>query len=149
MATVTNNCNKVDKAGINGAGILPPGTASSCRLRDAAGAPLGSAIFSHLAWEAISLKLKLSSREFQIVKLIIDDEKDTAIAESLHISAHTVHGLIRRLYSKLNLSGRPRLILRMVREFHALSGNHPNLPPICPAHQSGKCLLASCCSEEP
>jgi DNA-binding CsgD family transcriptional regulator len=149
MVTVTNNCNKADKAGINGAGILPSGTAGSCRLRDAAGAPLGSAIFSEPAWEAISLKLKLSARERQIVRAILDDEKDGAIAENLGISRHTVHGLIRRLYAKLNLSGRPRLILRLVREFHTLSGSHPDLPPICPAHQPRKCLLACRYSEEP
>jgi len=149
VATVKDNFSEVDKTGINGNDISPSGTAGSCRSRAAAGAPLGSAIFSEFAWQSISRSLNLSARELQIVRAVFDDDKETRIAAGLDISAHTVHALTRHLYAKLKLSGRPQLILCLVREFLALSGSGRNLPPICPAHQSGKCLLASSWSEEP
>ena len=61
----------------------------------------GRSVLSDDAWNAIAESLNLSQRETQIVQGVFDDLKDTAIAEELGISRHTVHTHIRRMYLEL------------------------------------------------
>lgn len=100
--------------------------------------PVGSAMFSEQAWEAIARSLKLSGRELQIVRGIFDDDTDFGIAQSLGISLSTVHTHVERLHRKLAVMNRPQLLLRVMQEFVTLTVSSENhLPPLCANHAHG------------
>lgn len=84
---------------------------------------LGSAIFTGRAWEQIGRSLGLSDRELQVVRGVFDDQTELAIAGSLGISPHTVHTHFDRLHRKLGISTRTGLVLRVTREFLALTAS--------------------------
>jgi len=104
--------------------------------------PLGAAMFSDQAWEEIARNLKLSSRELQIVRKVFDDYTEFAIASNLHVSPHTVHTHCERLYHKLAVTDRVKLVLRVMDEFLALTvASETVLPPICANRVAGRCPL--------
>lgn len=82
----------------------------------------GREILSVGQWNEIGLSLRLSPRELQIVQAVFDDLKESAIAGSLGISAHTVHTHLERLYRKCGVRGRSMLIVRVFAEFLRLNG---------------------------
>jgi DNA-binding CsgD family transcriptional regulator len=82
-------------------------------------------ILSHDAWRRIARSLRISDRELQIIKEIFDDRKESAIADDLTISVHTVHTHLERLYRKLGVSTRAGLILCILSEY--LSSLPPTL----------------------
>lgn|SRR6266498_2424422 len=82
-------------------------------------------ILPHDAWEVIANSLRISDRELQIIQGIFDDRKEFAIAEELMISMHTVHTHLERLYRKLGVSSRVRLVLYILSEY--LSSLPPTL----------------------
>jgi DNA-binding CsgD family transcriptional regulator len=69
------------------------------------------------AWDRMSVRLRLSPRELQILMYVFDDQKRETIAAELAISPHTVNTYFQRLYKKLDVSSRPQLILRVVLEY--------------------------------
>jgi DNA-binding CsgD family transcriptional regulator len=84
------------------------------------------------AWVAVSRKLKLSPREFQIAQLVFQDRKEAAIARSLGMSPHTVRSHMERLYRKLGVRSRVELVLRIAASFLSLTAEEgSSLPPIC------------------
>jgi DNA-binding NarL/FixJ family response regulator len=102
----------------------------------------GSAMISELAWREIGRSLRLSGREVEIVRATFDDRKETAIATDLGIAPRTVHTHIERLHRKLAVEDRLQLVLRVMREFLALTlSSQGKLPPICPRHAAGRCPL--------
>lgn len=104
--------------------------------------PLGAAMFSEQAWEKIAHSLKLSGRELQIVREVFDDHTEFAIANNLNLSPHTIHTHCERLYHKLAVTDRVRLVLRVTNEFIALtSAPESDLPPICANRATGHCPL--------
>lgn len=104
--------------------------------------PLGAAMFSDQAWEEIARNLKLSSRELQIVRKVFDDYTEFAIANNLNVSPHTVHTHCERLYHKLAVTDRVKLVLRVMDEFLALTvASETVLPPICANRVAGRCPL--------
>jgi DNA-binding NarL/FixJ family response regulator len=104
--------------------------------------PLGAAMFSDQAWEEIARGFKLSGRELQVIKDIFDDLTESAIAAHHGVSPHTVHTYCERLYRKLAVTGRVKLVLRIMDEFLALSAAPRNvLPPICAIWAKGRCSL--------
>jgi DNA-binding CsgD family transcriptional regulator len=113
----------------------PPET---CNLR----CPLGAAMFSEQAWGEIAHSLKLSGRELQIVREVFDDHTEFAIANNLNLSPHTIHTHCERLYHKLAVTDRVRLVLRVTNEFIALTfAPESDLPPICANQTAGRCPL--------
>ena len=102
---------------LNKAGPRRP-TAASLDLR----AP-GSAMFSTQVWDQIARSLGLSGRELQVVRGVFDDRIESAIATELGISPHTVHTHFDRLHRKLGVATRTGLVLRVTREFLALSAS--------------------------
>ncbi len=102
----------------------------------------GAALFSDHAWAGISGSLRLSPRELQIVRGVMDGHTEFAIAAVLGISTHTVHSHIERLHRKLAVADRVGLVMRMVSEFlrNPLpadgKGRH-----LCPEHAAGRCPL--------
>jgi DNA-binding CsgD family transcriptional regulator len=64
-------------------------------------------------WGEIARALRLSAREFEIVRCIVDGCSEARIAERLGISIHTVHTHLERLYRKLAVSNRSELVVRL------------------------------------
>lgn len=102
----------------------------------------GSAIFSDQAWDEIGRSLRLSGRELQIVRGVFDDRIESTIAADLGMSPHTVHTHVERLYRKLSVTDRVKLVLRITDEFLALTvASGSVLPPICATRTAGRCPL--------
>lgn len=121
-----------------GSNKTPSAAGTSSALNCAAARPAGSGLFSPQAWDEIARSLKLSGRELQIVHGVFDDQKELAIAIALDVSAHTIHTHVQRLYHKLAITDRTQLVLRVMREFLALTASPDNgLPPICANRATG------------
>jgi len=104
--------------------------------------PLGAAMFSNRAWDEIARSLKLSGRELQIIKDVFDDCTEFAIAAHLGVSPCTIHTHCERLYHKLAVTDRVKLVLRITDEFLALTvASGSILPPICANRSAGRCPL--------
>jgi DNA-binding NarL/FixJ family response regulator len=113
---------------------LPTGSQLRC--------PLGAAMFSEQAWMEIARSLRLSGQELQIVRGVFDDYTESAIASNLRVSPHTVHTHCERLYHKLAVTDRVKLVLRVMDEFIALTVAPGSvLPPICGNRNAGHCPL--------
>jgi len=97
--------------------VAKTGSLATCKLQG----HLGAVMFSDQAWEEIGRSFKLSGRELQVVKEIFDDHTEFAIAANFGVSQHTVHTYCERLYRKLDVTGRVKLVLRVVDEFFALT----------------------------
>jgi DNA-binding NarL/FixJ family response regulator len=82
-------------------------------------------ILPHDAWRMIANSLHISDRELQIIQEIFDDRKESAIADDLTISVHTVHTHLERLYRKLGVSTRVGLVVYILSEY--LSSLPPTL----------------------
>jgi DNA-binding CsgD family transcriptional regulator len=99
-------------------------------------------MFSDAAWREIARSLKLSGRELQILRAILDDRTESAIAANLGVSPHTIHTYRERLYRKLRVCDRVRLVLRVVNEFLAVTMAPGSvLPSICANRAAGSCPL--------
>ena len=88
----------------------------------------GRSLLSSSAWAYLCMALRLSPREMQIVQAVFDDWTEENIAFELGISSHTVNTYFRRLYTKLRVSSRPQLILRVIEEYLTLLAS--NSPPL-------------------
>lgn len=71
---------------------------------------------SQANWDEVARRLHLSEREQQVVVGVFDDLKEAGIAARLGISAHTVHTHLERLYRKLGVNGRGRMIIEVLAE---------------------------------
>jgi DNA-binding NarL/FixJ family response regulator len=87
---------------------------------DRAGNP-GLSLFPSDTWPLLGSALRLSAREVQIVQGVFEDRKEVSIAYELGISRHTVNTYFQRLYSKLRVSSRPQLIVRVMAEYLTMS----------------------------
>ena len=76
--------------------------------------PLGAAMFSEQAWQEIARSLRLCGQELQIVRGVFDDHTEAAIAANLRVWPHTVHTHCERLYRKLAVTDRVKLVLTRV-----------------------------------
>ena len=65
-------------------------------------------------WLVVRRELGLSSREREIVELLMFDVKESAIGARLGISPHTVHTHLERLYHKLGVRGRLQVVVRVL-----------------------------------
>lgn len=72
-------------------------------------------------WVIISRALALSGREAEIARLILDDDSERAIADTLGISSHTVHTHVERLFRKLNVSSRCQVVVRIFQAYLRLA----------------------------
>jgi DNA-binding CsgD family transcriptional regulator len=81
----------------------------------------GLSLFPSDTWPLLGSALRLSAREVQIVQGVFEDRKEVSIAYELGISPHTVNTYFQRLYSKLRVSSRPQLIVRVMAEYLTMS----------------------------
>jgi len=73
-------------------------------------------LLTETQWLRIARSLMVSDREFQIVRLVFEDEHERDIAARLGISLNTVHTHLKHLFRKLGVQSRVGLVLRVVRE---------------------------------
>lgn len=79
-----------------------------------------SSFLSDEKWNAISHRLRLSPREFEIVRCIVDGSSEADAARTLSMSTHTVHTHLERLYRKLDVSNRSDLVVRVFAAYVTL-----------------------------
>jgi len=82
-------------------------------------------LFSEREWSDVGRALRLSERELEIVRLCVEDLKESTIARRLAISGHTVHTHMERLYHKLGVGSRAALLVRVFEAWRALVESHP------------------------
>jgi DNA-binding CsgD family transcriptional regulator len=86
--------------------------------------------------------LKLSVRELQVARAILDDRTEFAMACELGISSHTVHTHVERLHRKLGVYDRVGVALRLTSEFLKLTLSPTStMPPVCAVRAAGRCPL--------
>ena len=99
-------------------------------------------MFSDEAWAEIAGSLRLSGQELRIVRGVFDDLTESAIADGMNVSPHTVHTHSERLYRKLGGTDRIKLVLRVMERYVALTLSADNeLPPLCANFAGGRCPL--------
>jgi DNA-binding CsgD family transcriptional regulator len=79
-----------------------------------------AAFLGNSKWVSITTSLRLSRRESQILRCILNDDSETVIADFLGISPHTVHTHLERLYRKLGVNSRCQTTVRVFAEYVAL-----------------------------
>ena len=73
---------------------------------------------------------------------VFDDHTESAIAGGLKISPHTVHTHCERLYHKVGVTDRVKLVLRVVETYVALTlSSGGSLPPLCANFAGDRCPL--------
>ena len=79
---------------------------------------VASAVFDHVKGGAgkTAREATLTQRELEVLQHIAEGKNDRTIAESLHISEHTVRSHIKNLYRKLGVSSRAHAVARALRE---------------------------------
>ena len=99
-------------------------------------------MFSPEAWDEIAQSLKLSGQELRIVRGVFDDCTELDIAGRMKVSPHTIRSHCERLYRKLGVTDRVKLVLRVVEAYLALTRSaNSALLPICANFDSGCCPL--------
>jgi DNA-binding CsgD family transcriptional regulator len=106
--------------------------------------PSLSSFLGQAAWARLAEKLSLSGREVEVVKALLEDQRESEIARRLHVSPHTVHAHMDRLHGKLSVRSQPELILKILTMFLLMTAEPDSpLPPICGNRTSGRCPLNS------
>ena len=106
-------------------------------------APIGAALLSDVAWSEIARSLKLSARELETVPGVFDNLKEDAIAGNLGVSEHTIHTHLHRLFSKLRVTTRTQMVVRIMQELLLLTlSEGGSLPSICRHRANGRCPMA-------
>jgi len=86
------------------------------------------AFLSGESWDAIAAALRLSPRESEIAfAILLDDPSESGIADRLGISMHTVHTHIERVYRKLGVTSRSKLVAALFEAYVTLSLPSPLL----------------------
>jgi DNA-binding NarL/FixJ family response regulator len=85
---------------------------------------------SETSWTAIVRSLRLSTREAEVVELILCGQTETGMALALKISRHTVHTHLERLYRKLGVTDRCQVVVRIFQQYvELLDQNHEHAAP--------------------
>ncbi|MGB5162942.1 MAG: LuxR C-terminal-related transcriptional regulator [Thermoanaerobaculia bacterium] len=85
-------------------------------------------LLSDGVWSLLSQRLKLSPREEEIVRGLLNKRTEKGIAREIGISRHTVHSHIKRLYRKLNVTSRSAAISRVFEEYLRLEQSQEREP---------------------
>ncbi len=106
-------------------------------------APVGAALLSKVAWSEIARSLDLSARELETVQGVFDNLKEDAIALNLGVSEHTIHTHLHRLFSKLRVTTRTQMVVRIMQELLLLTLSEAgSLPSICRHRANGRCPMS-------
>lgn len=89
-------------------------------------------------------RLKLSPRETEIARAVVEGKGEHGISLQLGISSHTVHTHLERLYRKLRVNSRAELVVGLARcQFEMMGEPDSPLPPLCRHRAAGECPLDS------
>jgi len=77
--------------------------------------PPGKSLVCDQTWQRIAKLSGLSGRECQVCRLIFEGNTRQEAAEALKISTRTVRHYLESVHSKLDVSGRVGLVLRLVQ----------------------------------
>jgi DNA-binding CsgD family transcriptional regulator len=83
-------------------------------------------MFSPQAWAEIAGSRRLSGRELQIGRGVLDDLEELTIARALGVLLHTIHTHVERLHQKLGIADRAQLLQRVMQEFLPLTAAPEN-----------------------
>jgi DNA-binding CsgD family transcriptional regulator len=72
-----------------------------------------SSFLSDHEWQAIQAHLRLSSRELEVARCVMDGASDVSIAGMLLMSRHTARTHLRRIFHKLGVRSQAQLIARL------------------------------------
>lgn len=109
------------RAVADGAAWLDPGIASKVLRASVAGAAPGGRADSGTAVSGAvgahgEPKSRLSQREIDVLKLVVEGMSNQAIAEKLYVSVETVKTHMRRIMEKLAVSDRTQAAVKAMRE---------------------------------
>ena len=77
-------------------------------------------------WEGIARSLGLAPREAEVLKCVLEDQRERDIALTLGLSFHTVRTYLKRLRVKLGVSSRVQLVKRVFAGWPAwVATSHP------------------------
>ena len=97
-----------------------------------------------MAWIEVGRSLRLSARELEITRGVFDNLKEDAIAGKLGVSEHTIHTHVHRLFSKLRVTTRTQMVVRLMQELLMLTLSEAgSLPPICRHRVKGRCPMGN------
>lgn len=74
----------------------------------------GERLISRQEWPAISMDLRLTARESEVVVLLFQGRSCESIAHRLSIKSRTVRQFLEQVYRKLDVQDRVALVLRIV-----------------------------------
>ena len=77
-------------------------------------------------WQSISTCLRLTCRESQIVRSLLNGNRESEIGDELGIHASTVHTHLKRLHRKLKVRDRCGLVVRVFNEYISLASTAPS-----------------------
>ncbi len=81
----------------------------------------GTHLIEDLQWRKIAFLLGISEREEQVCRLLFEGITREEIAEKMDIKVRTVRHYLERLHSKLRVSNRVALVLRIIQVRDALA----------------------------
>jgi DNA-binding NarL/FixJ family response regulator len=84
-------------------------------VRQASRAAAGGLAFA-VRPSAAASRVRLSQRELDVVRLVVDGRSNDEIAARLGIGAKTVESHLRRLFERLDIASRTELATRALRE---------------------------------
>ena len=84
--------------------------------RSMEGRQAGRHKYSDAQWQVAADGLNLTRRELEVIQALFDDHNVAAIAQTLGISASTVYSHLANIYSKLSVTNRVALTIRVIEE---------------------------------
>ena len=69
--------------------------------------------FDDLAWPNIAAALRLSGRELEITRCLVEEDLESAIGERLGMSRHAAYDHLQRVYRKVGVNSRLELIVKV------------------------------------
>jgi DNA-binding NarL/FixJ family response regulator len=93
---------------------------TGCRESDKRFDRYSTRLLSEQVWAIARIRLKLTDRETEIARYVLEDLKELAIGQRLGISTHTVHTHIERMYRKLSVSSRMQLAMHILKIQHEI-----------------------------
>lgn len=99
----------------------PVGKTAGVRGTSRRTVPPSTGLLSNLAWAEVGRSLKLSARELEITRGVFDNLTEGAIAGNLGVSENTIHTHLHRLFSKLRVTTRTQMVVRIMQELLMLT----------------------------
>ena len=80
-------------------------------------------------WHVFQQRLKMTNHELRFVRYMVDDVTESAIAERMALSPHTLHSQVLRIYAKASVTSRVQLVVRVFSSLVLHCPRAHNHPP--------------------